>query len=93
MSAEALVAVMGRTLVATLLVGGPVVAAALVIGLIVSIFQAATQINEATLTFVPKLIVVTVLLIAFGPAMLGSLVDLTRFIFATASGIGPAVAR
>ena len=89
MTAHDLVGVFQRVLVTTLMVGGPIVVAALVVGLVVSIFQAATQINEATLTFVPKLIVVAIVLVVFGPGMIGSLVDLTKFVFVVASSASP----
>ncbi len=89
MTAEGLVAVMERTLITTLEIGGPIVMAALVVGLIVSIFQAATQINEATLTFVPKLLVIAGLLVVMGPSMLQQLTDLTRFVFEVAASSAP----
>jgi len=54
---------------------------ALAIGLIVSIFQAATQINEATLTFIPKLVGVFLALIIAGPWMLGVMTDYMRLMF------------
>jgi flagellar biosynthetic protein FliQ len=82
-----LTTILERTLFATLALGGPIVLAAMVVGLAVSIFQAATQINEATLTFVPKLIVVAALLAAFGPGMLANLVAFTRDIFLTAAEV------
>ena len=82
-----LTAILDRTLFATLALGGPIVLAAMVVGLAVSIFQAATQINEATLTFVPKLIVVAAILGAFGPGMLSNLVAFTRYIFLTAAEV------
>lgn len=53
-----------------LLLGAPVLISTLVIGLLVSIFQAVTQINEATLSFIPKVIVVAVVLVLAGPWML-----------------------
>jgi len=84
-----LVGVFQRCLMTVLMVGGPIVVAALVVGLVVSVFQAATQINEATLTFVPKLIVVAIVLVVFGPSMVGSLVDLTKFVFAVAASASP----
>ncbi len=62
----------------TLLVSAPLFIAALVTGLLVSIFQAATQINEATLSFVPKLLMIFVTLIAAGPWMLTLLTDYMR---------------
>ncbi len=61
----------------TLMVLGPILAVVMVVGLAVSLFQALTQINEMTLTFVPKLAVVGVLLLVMGPWMLGTLVDYT----------------
>lgn len=89
MTAEGLVAVMERTLITTLEIGGPIVMAALVVGLVVSIFQAATQINEATLTFVPKLLVVAGLLVVMGPTMVQQLTDLTRFVLDVAASSAP----
>jgi len=54
---------------------------ALVVGLIISIFQAATQINEATLSFIPKLLAVFVTLVVAGPWMLGQMLDYIRALF------------
>lgn len=64
-----------------LYVAGPVLAVVLIIGLLVSIFQAATQINEQTLSFIPKLIGVFVVLLIAGPFMLTTLVDYMRVVF------------
>jgi flagellar biosynthetic protein FliQ len=58
-------------------VSGPVLVIGLVIGLVVSIFQAATQIHEMSLTFIPKIIGVIVALVVFGPWMLSSLTSYT----------------
>lgn len=58
-----------------ILVSAPLFIAALVTGLLISIFQAATQINEATLSFVPKLIVVFITLVVAGPWMISTLTD------------------
>ena len=65
----------------TLILSGPLLLAALVIGLIVSIFQAATQINEATLSFIPKLVGIFLILILGGPWMLQLIVDYIRQLF------------
>ena len=65
----------------TLLVSMPMFLAALVTGLVISIFQAATQINEMTLTFVPKLIAMFVTLVVAGPWMLTVLTDYMRRLF------------
>lgn len=65
----------------TLMLSGPLLLAGLVIGLVVSIFQAATQINEATLSFIPKLIGTFLVLIVAGPWMLQMMVDYIRRLF------------
>ena len=82
-------AVMQRALYTTLMVGGPIVLVSMAVGLVISVLQAATQINEATLTFVPKLLVVAAILVMFGPGMVQSLVDLTRFVFSVAAASAP----
>jgi flagellar biosynthetic protein FliQ len=58
-----------------LTVAAPVLLTVLVVGLVVSIFQAATQINEATLSFVPKMIAAVAVLMVAGPWMLSTLVE------------------
>lgn len=74
-----LVMSMGRQAIeVTLLVSAPLLLTALVIGLIVSIFQAATQINESTLSFIPKLLGIFVVLIVAGPWILSILSDYLR---------------
>lgn len=65
----------------TLLVSAPLFIAALVTGLIISIFQAATQINEMTLSFVPKLVAIFVTLVLAGPWMITTLTDFMRRLF------------
>jgi len=65
----------------TLMIAAPMLATALVIGLVVSIFQAATQINEATLSFIPKLVGVFLALIIAGPWMIGVMLDYMRLMF------------
>jgi flagellar biosynthetic protein FliQ len=71
----------------TLLISAPLFIAALATGLLVSIFQAATQINEATLSFVPKLIVLFITLIAAGPWMITTLTDYMRRLYGSIPGI------
>ncbi|HJW26037.1 MAG TPA: flagellar biosynthesis protein FliQ [Rhodocyclaceae bacterium] len=66
---------------ATLVVSAPMLLAALVVGLIISIFQAATSLNEATLQFVPKLVVMFLILILAGPWMLQYMVDYIQRLF------------
>jgi len=65
----------------TLLVAAPVLLVILVIGLVISIFQAATQINEATLSFIPKLVGVFVTLMFAGQYMLTTMVDYMHLVF------------
>lgn len=70
---------MGRqALEVTLMVGAPLLVVALAVGLLVSIFQAATQINEATLSFIPKLVAIFVTLVLAGPWMLTVMLDYMR---------------
>ena len=65
----------------TLLISAPMLITALVVGLIVSIFQAATQLNESTLQFVPKLVAMFIVLLLAGPWMLQYLVDYIQRLF------------
>jgi flagellar biosynthetic protein FliQ len=71
----------------TLMISAPLFIAALVTGLIVSIFQAATQINEATLSFVPKLVAIFVTLILAGPWMITMLTDYMRRLYESIPGV------
>ena len=87
MSGSDVGAVMQRALFTTLMVGGPSVGVSMIVGLTISIIQAATQINEATLTFVPKLIVVSLVLMIFGPMMVSQLTDFTQYVFQVASEV------
>lgn len=64
-----------------LLVAAPILLVVLIIGLIVSIFQAATQINEATLSFIPKLVGMFLVLVFAGPWMLSVMLDYMRMVF------------
>ena len=65
----------------TLLIASPMLVTALVVGLIISIFQAATQLNESTLQFVPKLVAMFVVLLLAGPWMLQYLIDYIQRLF------------
>jgi flagellar biosynthetic protein FliQ len=65
----------------TAMISAPMLGAALVTGLIVSILQAITQINEATLTFIPKMIVIGIVLILAGPWMLDIMTHFTVSLF------------
>ena len=79
---------MGRNAMeVTLMVAAPMLLVALIIGLIVSIFQAATQINEATLSFIPKLVGIFVALIVAGPWMLAVMLDYMRQVLTSIPGL------
>lgn len=67
-----------KGMMVTMMVSAPMLIAALVAGLIVSIFQAATQINESTLSFIPKLVAIFGVLLVAGPWMLSTMVDYMR---------------
>lgn len=77
-----------RMLYVVALCGAPVLLASLAMGLVISIFQAATSINEQTLTFIPKVVVTALVLLLFGASMLGIIEDFARDIFAAIAHIG-----
>lgn len=62
----------------TLLISAPLLVVALAAGLVVSVFQAATQINEATLSFIPKLVAMFGVMVVAGPWMLATMLDFMR---------------
>jgi flagellar biosynthetic protein FliQ len=67
-----------HALVVTLMIAAPLLLTALVVGLLVGVLQAATQINEMTLSFIPKLLALAAVLVIAGPWMLRTLIDYTR---------------
>ena len=87
MTPEILMTVGRQAIELTLLVSAPMLLAALVTGLLVSIFQAATQINEMTLSFIPKLIVMFLMMILAGPWILTLMVDYMRQLFTGIPGL------
>ena len=83
MNSTAVINIMSEALQVTLLISAPLLLTALVVGLVVSVFQAATQINEMTLSFIPKLIGVFAAIVIAGPWMLGILIDYTQRLFSS----------
>lgn len=81
MSEELVLRLGQETLKTTAMLSGPLLMAALVVGLLVSVFQAVTQINEATLTFIPKMIVVGLVLIIAAPWMMDVMNQFTIQLF------------
>jgi flagellar biosynthetic protein FliQ len=65
----------------TLMLAAPMLIGALVIGILVSLFQAVTQINEQTLSFIPKIVVIVVALIFFSPWMMETMTSFTKDLF------------
>jgi flagellar biosynthetic protein FliQ len=81
MSASIAIDIARHALYLTALISGPMLLFSLVIGLLVGIFQAVTQIHEMTLTFIPKIVVIGLTLILFLPWMLNMFVDYTVHLF------------
>ncbi len=81
MNAEQVFDILREAMIVTLIISGPPMAIGLVVGVVISLVQAMTQIQEMTLTFVPKLIVLFVTMIVFMPFMLASISKFTEFIF------------
>jgi len=81
MTPELVVQLARRAFEVILLLSAPLLLFSLVVGLIISIFQTVTSINEATLTFVPKIVAVMVAIIIFFPWMMTYMSDFTREIF------------
>lgn len=83
-----LLSLVDRMLWVTALVAAPVLLASLAVGLVVGIVQAATSVNEQTLTFVPKLGVIALVLVVMGASMFALIGDFTQEIFAQIAGLG-----
>ncbi|MEY2942135.1 MAG: hypothetical protein RLY97_149 [Pseudomonadota bacterium] len=86
--AAPLLALADRMLWITALVGAPVLLACLAVGLVISLLQAATSVNEQSLTFIPKLMITAVVLVLFGASMIGLIGDFTTDIFGQIAAIG-----
>lgn len=81
MSPESAITIGRHALEITFMVSAPLLFAALVTGLIVSIFQAATQINEMTLSFIPKLLIMFAVMVLAGPWMLSIMMDYVQRLY------------
>jgi len=78
---DTIVGLMAETIKITLLVAAPMLIVGLVVGVLISLFQAVTQIQEMTLVFVPKIVAVLITLIAALPWMIGMMVNYTQNLF------------
>ena len=81
MTPESIVTVGQQAVWTTLLLSAPLLGIALVVGLLVSVFQAATQLNEMTLSFVPKILAMALVMVIAGPWMLHLIMDFTIQLF------------
>jgi flagellar biosynthesis protein FliQ len=87
MDQTTIITVMQDAVRTTLMVSLPLVGIALVIGLIISVFQAATQVNEQTMTFLPKLVGILLVMLVFGGYILSNLTEFTTRMFSYAAMI------
>jgi flagellar biosynthesis protein FliQ len=81
MTPDSIISLGQQALLVTLMLSAPLLLTALVVGLLVSVFQAATQINEMTLSFIPKLLAMFLALVVAGPWMLNMMLDYMRDLF------------
>lgn len=88
MTQSAAAALMEAGLLVALKLAGPLLGVSLAVGLVVSLVQAVTQINEATLSFVPKILALAATLVLLGPFMLATLEGYTRLLFDRIVAIG-----
>jgi flagellar biosynthetic protein FliQ len=87
MTPETVMTIAQRALEITMLLAAPLLLVALLVGLLVGIFQAATQINEMTLSFIPKLIGMAATVVIAGPWMLKVIISYTRELFESIPGL------
>jgi flagellar biosynthetic protein FliQ len=88
MSDQQVIDIAWKTLWLALKVAAPALIAAMLMGLVVSVFQAATQVNEQTLSFIPKIVAMTVALIVFGPWLIKLMVTFTTQLILSIPEIG-----
>ncbi len=81
MENEFVTEVVGQAIKVTLMLSAPMLIGALLVGILVSIFQAVTQINEQTLSFIPKILVIIAALVIFSPWMMETMVTYTQDLF------------
>ncbi|KOF51992.1 MULTISPECIES: flagellar biosynthesis protein FliQ [unclassified Achromobacter] len=87
MTAETVMTMAYQAMKIVLALAGPLLLVTLVVGLVISIFQAATQINEMTLSFIPKLLAMCGVLVLLGPWLIGLMVDYIRQLIGQIPGL------
>ncbi|MFP5458824.1 MAG: flagellar biosynthesis protein FliQ [Bacteriovoracia bacterium] len=81
MGNEAVIEITNEAMKVALMLSAPMLMGALIIGILVSLFQAVTQINEQTLSFIPKILIIVAAMVFFSPWMLETLTEFTRETF------------
>lgn len=81
MGNEAVIEITNQAMKVALMLAAPMLAGALIIGILISLFQAVTQINEQTLSFIPKILIIVAALVFFSPWMLETMTEFTRETF------------
>ncbi|NYT61960.1 flagellar biosynthesis protein FliQ [Alcaligenaceae bacterium] len=87
MNSEAVMSMTYQAMKVALSMAGPLLLVVLLVGLFISIFQAATQINEMTLAFIPKLLAAGAMLVLLGPWLISTMVDYMQNLFAQIPGM------
>lgn len=87
MNSEAVMSMTYAAMKLALFMAGPILLVTLIVGLVISIFQAATQVNEMTLSFIPKLLAVGITVVLLGPWLITTMVDYMQNLFAQIPGL------
>lgn len=87
MNSQAVMSMTYMAMKVALTMAGPILLVTLIVGLIISIFQAATQINEMTLSFIPKLLAAGITIVLLGPWLISTMVDYIQLLFSQIPGL------
>lgn len=87
MNSETVMSMTYAAMKVALFMAGPVLLVTLLVGLVISIFQAATQVNEMTLSFIPKLLAVGITVVLLGPWLITTMVDYMQNLFSQLPGL------
>lgn len=87
MNSEAVMSMTYAAMKLALSMAGPILLITLLVGLVISIFQAATQVNEMTLSFIPKLLAVGITVVLLGPWLINTMVDYMQNLFSQIPGL------
>lgn len=87
MNSQAVMSMTYMAMKVALTLAGPILFVVLIVGLVISIFQAATQINEMTLSFIPKLLAAGITIVLLGPWLISTMVDYIQLLFSQIPGM------